>query len=361
MAWADYALECARVRSSVICVVLLVAVAASADVIHLKNGRTIVAEHARENGDRVEYQIGDDTYRIPRSAVETIESSGNAAAGRAASETAAAVADLPALIPDAPPAAAGLDTRLVHDGRVDPDVLRAIEAEGDARTSAWAYAIAGAHEQEHGNTERAATYYRRGLSLAPDTAVLEARYASLLLTMQRVSEAVPHAERAVKISPESADFLAIEGFAYFLADRSREAIAPWKRSLAIRPNATVRDYLARAQRELSAEGSFGRDESSHFTLKYEGREVAPALRHELLTALEADYNDLVAELGAAPRESIVVVLYTNQAFFDVTQAPSWADAVNDGKLRIPLERVQSLTPDLSRVLRHELTHTFIDN
>src|SRR4051812_36873571 len=169
MAWADYALECARVRSSVICVVLLVAVAASADVIHLKNGRTIVAEHARESGDRVEYQIGDDTYRIPRSAVDTIESSGNvtAAPGLGASETAAAVADLPTLIPDAPPAAAGLDTRLVHDGRVDPDVLRAIEAEGDARTSAWAYASAGAHEQEHGNTERAATYYRRGLSLAP--------------------------------------------------------------------------------------------------------------------------------------------------------------------------------------------------
>jgi len=54
-----------------------------------------------------------------------------------------------------------------------------------------------------------------------------------------------------------------------------------------------------------------------------------------------------------------VVLYTEQSFFDVTQAPSWSGAVFDGKLRIPINGLTSVTPELARVLKHELAHSFI--
>src|SRR5881296_204807 len=36
-----------------------------------------------------------------------------------------------------------------------------------------------------------------------------------------------------------------------------------------------------------------------------------------------------------------------------------ADAPNDGKLRIPIQGVTSMTPELQRVLKHELTHSFV--
>lgn len=35
-------------------------------------------------------------------------------------------------------------------------------------------------------------------------------------------------------------------------------------------------------------------------------------------------------------------------------------ALNDGKIRIPLRGMTAMTPSLARVLRHELTHSFID-
>ena len=47
-----------------------------ADTIHLKNGRKIVADHVRENGNRYEYEVGDDSYAIPRSAVDHVEAGG---------------------------------------------------------------------------------------------------------------------------------------------------------------------------------------------------------------------------------------------------------------------------------------------
>ena len=62
-------------RALVLILVLLSALPAPADVIHLKNGRTISADQVRENtnNDRVEYDRGEDTYAIPKSSVDHID------------------------------------------------------------------------------------------------------------------------------------------------------------------------------------------------------------------------------------------------------------------------------------------------
>jgi hypothetical protein len=93
-------------------------------------------------------------------------------------------------------------------------------------------------------------------------------------------------------------------------------------------------------------------------LRYEGSQASSELRRQILEALEQSYNKLESDLGASPR-NIYVSLYTDQAFFDVTQAPAWSAALNDGKIRIPISGVSSVTPELARVLRHELTHSFV--
>ncbi len=54
-----------------------------------------------------------------------------------------------------------------------------------------------------------------------------------------------------------------------------------------------------------------------------------------------------------------MILYTDQTFADITRAPSWAGAINDGRIRIPVQGLTSVTPDLARVLKHELTHSFV--
>jgi len=61
-------LECASMRARVTIVLLLWTLGASsaeADTIHLKNGRSILADSVRENGNHYEYDIGDDSYAIP--------------------------------------------------------------------------------------------------------------------------------------------------------------------------------------------------------------------------------------------------------------------------------------------------------
>ncbi|MBZ5721525.1 MAG: tetratricopeptide repeat protein [Acidobacteriia bacterium] len=336
----------------------LIAVGAAADVIHLKNGRTIWADHVSENGARVEYDVGEDSYAIPKSSVERIEAGG--VPPQFASQAGKTPDNVPAFAPsESLKNESGLADKIIHDHKVDTDALAALE-QGDATTAATGYFLAGKYEFERGNFSKAGGYFERALRFDPQNPTILNYYAALLVRTGNPAAALGYAERAVRLAPDSPDALAVLGYAQFASDRNREAIRSWKRSLDLRPDPTIQQYLDKAQREAAAEADFTQNESNHFTLRYEGKQTPDSFRRALMETLESDYDDLSRELGGPPRSSIAVVLYTDQAFFDVTQAPSWSGAVNDGKLRIPVQGVDSVTSDLAHVLKHELAHSFIN-
>jgi tetratricopeptide (TPR) repeat protein len=333
---------------------------ASAEVIHLKNGRTIYADQVHENGSHLEYEVGEDSYAIPKSAVDRIEA-GGVRPERASASGSKDPREVPSFTPaDELRGEPEVSDKIVHEGKVDVDALAAIEQHGNAPVTAAAYFIAGKHEMEQTNFSKARTYFETALRFEGQNPTILNYYVALLLRTGNAVEALPFAERAVRIAPDSPDTLAILGYAQYASDRNKDAIRSWKRSLQLRPDAQVQKYLEKAERDATAESDFTQNESSHFTLKYEGRQTPESLRRDLVSTLESHYDDLVRDLGVAPRGSIAVVLYTDQAFFDVTQSPSWAGAVNDGKLRIPVNGMSSVTPELSRVLKHELAHSFIN-
>jgi tetratricopeptide (TPR) repeat protein len=334
--------------------------AALADTIHLKNGRTILADHVRENGNRYEYDIGDDSYAIPKSSVERVEAGGMPANVASASANKGA-ADLPVFMPvDSLANEDGLLKTVVKDGKVDSDALAKLEAKGNSELGATADFIAGKFEFDHGNVAEARRYFESALRFQPENSTVLVYYSALLVRTGNPSQALSYAQRAVSASPSSPDAYTVLGYAQQACDRTQDAVASWKHSLELRPDPAVQQYLAKAQREQNVETDFTQRESSHFVLHYEGKQSSEAFRQQILSALESDYDDLARDLGTPPRDNILVTLYTEQAFFDVTRAPSWSGALNDGKLRIPINGLSSMTPELARVLRHELTHTFIN-
>jgi len=334
----------------------LAAVTAWGDTIHLKNGRTIVADHVRENGVRYEYEIGDDSYAIPKSAVDRVESGGLPARSTASAK----LGDLPTFTAAGSLANEGdLVGKIIRDGKVNPEALAALEAKGNAELSSTADFIAGKFEFEHGNIAQSRQYFESALRSQPDSSTILTCYAAVLIRTGNAGQALPYAQHAVRSNPNSADAYTMLGYAQFSSDRTQEAIASWKRSLELRPDAVVQRFLAKAQREQAAESEFVQNETIHFVLHYEGKQTSEAFRGQILTVLESDYDDLVRDLGTPPRDNILVTLYTETAFFDVTQAPTWAGAINDGKLRIPISGLSSVTPELARVLKHELAHSFI--
>lgn len=347
-----------RFRVTFILGTLLASAAAGADTIHLKNGRTILADHVQEKGTHYEYDIGDDSYAIPKSLVDRVDAGGIPSHSAGSAKT---VGDLPTFTPSDNLGNEGdLQGKIIKDGKVDPDALSKLEGKGNAELGAVANFIAGKSEFEHGNIAQARRYFESALRFQPENSTILIYYAALLVRTGNAAQALPYAQRAVRSAPNSPDAYTMLGYAQFASDHTKEAVASWKHSLELRPDAAVQQFLAKAQREENVESEFAQRESTHFVLHYEGKQTSESFRGQIIAALESDYDDLVRDLGTPPRDNILVTLYTEQAFFDVTHAPSWTGAINDGKLRIPISGLSSVTPALARVLKHELAHSFIN-
>jgi len=332
------------------------AIFASAEVIRLKSGDVIYVDSVKEGADKVEYAIGDDTYAIPRSRVQSIEGGVRPQPAPSQSQP-----EISSYTPDTRMAGEGpVLEKIVHNGNLDRVALEAIASQHNAAQTAMAFYLAGKVDYLAGNYSDSRRDFERSLENDPENPAILNYYAALLIRTGNSRQAIPYAERAVRLAPDSPDALAVLGYAQFAADRAKDAIQSWKRSLTLRPDASIVQVIARAEREAFAESSYSERETGHFVLRYEGAQSSNTFRSQLLSALESDYQELSQEFGGEPRSSIQVILYTNQAFFDVTQQPSWVGALNDGKLRIPLQGLDSVTPTLLRVLKHELTHSFVN-
>lgn len=345
------AVQFAIVRRLCLITVVLGALLAHADIIRLKNGRSIVVDSAREANGKIEYSIGEDTFAIPKSLVERIDTGGSPVVSRGR--------DIP--VPaDEPRKAVEVENKVVRDDRVDVSALEDFD-HASPETAAAAYFAAGLHEKEHGSLDKAERYFQRALSFTPDDPAVLEHMAALMLQMNRFGDAANYAGRATRSAPQSADAWGLLGIAQYYSDDSDRAVHSLQKSLDLSPNATIDEFLRKAKADESSEANFGQQQTAHFLVRYEGgSKIPPALREQIVGVLEAHFTELESQLDYSPRDTIPVFLYTEQSFFDITQAPTWAGAINDGKLRIPISGVTEVNGELSRVLKHELAHSFID-
>ena len=221
-----------------------------------------------------------------------------------------------------------------------------------------AYQEAAVFLMRKGEAEGAIDKYREALNRVPNDLALTLGLGYLLVTQVHHLEAMDLLLPATDRYPKSADLHLLLGSAYYGMENLDQAITEWNKALAIHDNANLREAVARAERERNVAGSYLELRSEHFLLRYESPEVE-ALSEKILEALESAFRDLVLDLDFYPNETIIVLLYPNQAFRDVTRSPSWVGAVNDGKIRVPISGLTAMTPELNRVLKHELTHSFV--
>jgi tetratricopeptide (TPR) repeat protein len=339
------------------------AAAAHADTIVLKNGRRIVANNVREEGDKVKYETSAGELSLPKSIVDHIEKGGGVPMG---DSPAAAAANLD-ITPPAMGATSGgaeIESGAVHDGAIDREYIAKLEgaARGGGQrangSAALAHHTAAQFELSRGDMEHALADERTALTFAPEEPTLLMNVAYLHLRRSEYKQSLDYLERARRVAPENADVAKLAGWSYYGMNKMDQAVAEWKRALALRPDPEVRAALDKAQRDKQEEESYKENESSHFTLRYSGA-AEPALAREVLHTLEAHFSAIESELNFTPPDSIGVVLYTQQAFADITRAPGWVGALNDGRIRVPVQGLSGVTPELSRVLKHELTHSFV--
>jgi len=339
---------------------------AQENTIVLKNGRRITALSVSQDGDKVRYETAAGTLTLPRAIVDHVESGGlpTVAGGGETGKLSLKPPEATASDPVLAASKSEIEGRVVRDGEVDRNYVAGLEHEARSGqtlavwNAALAHHVASQFEASHSEMDLALADEQQALEFAPQQPVFLMNAAYLHLRRSEYTQSLEYLERARRVAPEDPDVAKLTGWAYFGLNRLDQAVAEWKHALALRPDAEIETALKRALRDSEEEAQYKENESRHFTLRDSGASQ-PALARDVLRTLEHHFDAIESELGYAPPDSIGVILYTQQAFADITQAPGWVGALNDGRIRVPVQGLSSVTPQLSRVLKHELTHSFI--
>jgi tetratricopeptide (TPR) repeat protein len=315
-------------------------------------------------GDKIRYETSVGELSLPKAIVDHIEKGGAGPRAELSADGASNMAITPPVMDAGRGNAGEIEHAVIHGGAIDREYIAKLESETRSGSAAAGMDAAVAHhaaanfEMTHGDMDHALADERTALTYAPEEPLLLMDVAYLHLRRSEYRESLVYLERAQRIARDNPDVAKLAGWAYYGLNKLPQAVAEWKRALVLRADAEVQAALDKAERDKGEEESYKENESAHFTLRYSGS-AEPALAREVLRTLEMHYARINSELNFAPPDSIGVILYTQQAFADITRAPGWVGALNDGRLRVPVQGLSSMTEELSRVLKHELTHSFV--
>jgi tetratricopeptide (TPR) repeat protein len=353
--------------ASALCL-LFVSSQMGADVIYLTNGNVLVVDKAWEEGVEVRYQVGSKVETLPKSVVKRIQEQKSLPVpeGTASPRYGIAIDDLsPAGGEKSVPAkttnlrggtsavSKELLTRLRENLRSAPGDAHSRSELAQALNSLASLQVAqGDLSAAKGSLEEALTLDRKDMATLANLAIVNYRTGNY-----RASEDLLLTCLGMDRRDQGVHLLL--GEAYYAQEKVAQAINQWTEGLQLGPNPEISARLDKARKESGVHSELGVLQSAHFILRYDRKVSDYQLGQQILVTLEGLYRQLSVDLTSVPPATIAVILYPDQAYFDITRAPSWSGALFDGKIRVPTQGLSSVSPQLSAVLVHELTHAFI--
>ena len=335
------------------------------DVVHLKNGNVLLVDKAWEEEEEIKYRVGETTKSIPKSQVRKIQiekiKQPNSKApkygfGEETRSQSPSSGGPPVNINvKSGPNSINEDVlrRLQENVRSDPEDRISRMQLVEALNSVAALQVGkGELSVARSNLQLALTYDKKSALTLWNLALLNYKSGEyrasedLLLTL-------------VESDRRNPQFHYLLGEALYSQDKIRQAISEWETALQAGPNEKIARRLAKAKQEAPAHSELGILQSAHFILRYDHQVSDYHLGEQILNTLETIYRQLCSSLFDQTPGTITVVVYPDKTYFDVTQAPRWTGAINDGKIRIPTKGLDSVTDQLKAVLTHELVHSFI--
>lgn len=269
----------------------------AADTITLTNGHVIEADRTWVQGTQLLYEKNGGTFGLPRSLVLKV------------------------------------DQHATPEPTKDPDVRLARE------------------RIQAGDPAEAVRLLRAALARDPSSLAALQALAKAYLDLGDARSARDAADKALRLDARDATSLALRGDALLaLGDRTGAEIE-FRKSLQLHADADIQRKVDELRPSPTP------TKGALFRLRYDGGVNEP-LGMAVLNALTDAYNEYARRLGGSPDKPITVVLQAEARFQDA-RPPLWADGLNDGTIHVPIQGLDSPTPRLVRVLRHELAHSFV--
>ncbi len=345
-----------------------------ADLIHLKNGKRVEADKVWNEGNQICYEKDGNVFRFSQSIVERVEKtavsaslSGREAESPTSRDSRTELDKIPSSFHLSSDKNLSPKTGIVQNGIINQKELGELAAASQNQSSDPSlkhHYLAALTEViefqvDHGDQNGAIDNLRRFLELEKNHLPAALILASLYLKQGQYPQSENLLAQFQIANDRSAELHYLLGATYYFEEKNELAGLELRHSLQLEFNPEVQTLLKKVEGENRAENNYLQANSLHFVIRYEGTETNQNLGRAILESLERSYNDLERVLNFSPRENIAVVLYPDEVFQDITQAPHWAGALNDGKIRLPLKGISRMDHRLEMILKHELTHSFI--
>lgn len=345
----------------------------AADVIFLKNGKIIPTTRTWQDTKKIYYEKDGNVYSFSKDLVERIDANSDFALeqpGQASPKSpirSIPVEVLEKTIEIGPSLKTSSHSGVVQDGVLNLKLLEALQAQARKNVSdreiqaQFRNALVEVINWHWGRNEWNAAEERldQYLQFEPESFEAGLLKASIYVKKGAYKQSETILLQLGVKNPDSAELNYLLGMTYYLQDKNEAAYRYLKMSLASGFRPDVDQLLKKIENENRTENEYKQSNSLHFVVRYEGTDSNRMLYQDILKSLEQSYQELEQSLNYSPRETLVVVLYPDEVFQDVTKSPGWVGAMNDGKIRFPIKGLSRVDPSVQRILKHELTHSFI--
>jgi hypothetical protein len=233
-------------------------------------------------------------------------------------------------------------------------------AAGPARAqSAAEFNELGWKSLEQGDPGRAATAFNSALAERPDEPVLLFGAAVSAELQGHPADAKVRLRRALDVNPRFTPASLLLGEIIYREGELDRAIVTYQTALKYAPgNRELTARLAKWREEANVHSTFIERRQDRFRVLFEGRTDAPLAAQTTDTLTKAFWR-VGQALGAYPSDPVLVMLYTEKQFRDITRAPEWSGGLYDGKIRVPVAGAARSPQLFEHVLTHELTHAMV--
>jgi tetratricopeptide (TPR) repeat protein len=336
------------------------------DIIYFKDGSVLIVEKAWEEGEQVKYQTSSGVKAIPRNAVSKIKAQQPMPSPDPSAPFGLAI---PAESISKPPATIPLPSAPLSQEQVSDDLIKRLR---EAALSDSSNPMARRRLVEalnvHASMQMLKGEIRQARDLLLEAYKLDKNFRPTLVHLAVVNyrtsdyRAVENLLlEALRVQDRDSYAHYLLGEAYYAQDKVQPAIQEWKTALDQGADPALSAKIKKAEEEAGVHNELGALHSAHFILRYDRQISDYSLGENILVTLEQLYRRLAAQLTVEAPETVAVILYTQQAYFDITQAPQWSGALFDGKIRVPAKGLMGVSKDLENVLLHELTHSFLQS
>ncbi len=232
-------------------------------------------------------------------------------------------------------------------------------ARAQSQMSAAQLADAGWQAVDNNEPDKAASFFRQGLTLQPRDAVLNFGAGVAAHMQGRDHDAVPLLQNAVEYEPRLIEASALLGEIEYRQGDLDLAIRTYEAAVARAPrNTAMKRKLEAWRNEATAYQQFDTLRDDRFSIMFEGP-VERQLATRATAVLGSSFWRIGQAIGSYPSDSLNVILYTDKQFRDITGAPEWAGGGFDGQIRMPVRGALQNVQEFDRVLTHELAHAML--